>query len=480
MINSRKNTLISTARELIDNGQAKEAVKLLREYVRKNTDDAEAFELLSRACAGLMLYDEAIAFLTEAQRISPAADFSTNLGMLYYRKGNYTEAYTQLSSAGGGSVFRKHTLEAITDVEILLAFAGCAAQIGDTAAEKRIISHTRSLYPDREDITERHLQISDNPNAAAAQAKKTIAVFASDDYFLRDIIRHWKERYAVEVFSGGKLNEAAALLRQCDLVWYEWCNQLTIAVSKLPKYAPAVCRLHRYEAFTDMPQNVHWANIDHIVCVSDVIKNQIVKAVPLSIPVSIIPNGVDFEKFTIPLGRDKTYGKRAVFMGYLKKQKGPELLMQCFKKIYDYDPEYTFHIAGTFVEPDVELYLKHIIRELRLPVVFYGWIDNVPEWLRDKDYIVSTSISESFMYALVEGIGCGLLPLIHRWPGADEIYPAECLFFTVDECLNLLKKYEGSDRRAEAGRLRALMVEQYSLEKQLQAVDAVIEKYISQ
>ena len=469
MINTN-NKIISIAQQQLESGNAKNALAVLREYIRTNPNDSQAYVFLSRVCAELSLFDEALTFLKEAERLAPGFDYREEWGMLFYRKDSYKEAYARFSQKG---------IENVTNAEVLTAYAECAARIGDHTAAHRALKKARSVHPERADILCKLAQLSDSlPKMSQTAEKKKIAVFASNDFFLHDIIKHWENQHEVKVFNGSQFNEASALTRWSDIVWLEWCDQLTTAVSKLPKHSPIICRLHRYEAFTDMPRTMHWANIDHLVCVADIVKKHLLSrfAGQISVPISIIPNGVDFRKFTIP--QDKKYGKRVAYVGYLRKIKGLELLIQCFKKIQDYDPEYTFHIAGTFIEPDAEPYVMHMINKLHLPVVFNGWIENIPEWLRDKDYIISTSIFESFMYALVEGIGCGLMPMVHWWPGADDIYPEECLFLTVDNCVDLLRRYEGSDRRAEAERLRAIMVERFALEKQLESIDRVIEKYL--
>ena len=42
-----------------------------------------------------------------------------------------------------------------------------------------------------------------------------------------------------------------------DVTWFEWCDQILIqANQKLRKTSKAVCRLHRGEAFTNMPEEV--------------------------------------------------------------------------------------------------------------------------------------------------------------------------------------------------------------------------------
>jgi len=305
---------------------------------------------------------------------------------------------------------------------------------------------------------------------------KKIAVFTSNDYFLRDIILRLKEKYEVRQFEGSSLSELSSLMRWSDLSWFEWCDNLAVQASKLPKYSKTICRLHRYEIFTDMPGMVNWKNIDHLVCVLDKFGEIAKEKLKLEIPVSIIHNGVNFNKYVLPA--DKKYGKKIAYVGYIKKPKGPALLLQCFKKIYDYDQEYTFHIAGKIVDQEIEIYCDHMIKEMGIPVTFEGWIEDIPSWLEDKDYIICSSISESFMYAIVEGIACGLMPLVHNWPGSDQIYPKESIFLTSDECLEIVQRYETCDKHKKAVELRDTMKSRFSQEKQYSEIEKLIEQYL--
>ena len=119
-----------------------------------------------------------------------------------------------------------------------------------------------------------------------------------------------------------------------------------------------------------------------------------------------------------------------------------------------------------------------MIKEMGIPVSFEGWVEDIPSWFEDKDYIICSSISESFMYAIVEGIACGLMPLVHNWPGSDQIYPKECIFLTSDECLEMVKRYENYDKHKKAIELRDHMKSRFSLEKQISEIEELLEQYL--
>lgn len=460
--------LIVQGKRLLGEKKPKEALSKFREIIRNDADNDEALYWTALSCIDLGLPGEALAVLREAHSKDPENKaYLESLGSITHRMGDFQDSVNYFLQAG---------IDNITDVKSLRLLAGSAEKTYDRDNQIKALERSLELEPDQEDSILRLSELRNGERGKTATRKKKIAVFTTNDYFLRDIITHLEKKYEVKKFDGANLSDIASLMRWSDLSWFEWCDALAVHGSKLPKYSKTICRLHRYEIFTDMPEKVNWKNIDHLVCVLDIFGDIAKEKLNLTIPVSIIRNGVNFSKYTIP--PDKKYGKKIAYVGYIKKPKGPELLLQCFKKIHEYDPEYTFHIAGKIVDPEIEIYFDHMIKEMNIPVYNEGWVSDVPAWLEDKSCIISSSISESFMYAIVEGIACGVMPLVHNWPGSEQIYPGECLFLTADECLDHVKRYESIDRHKKAIQLRDYMQERFSVEKQINEIDTLIEQYI--
>ncbi len=289
---------------------------------------------------------------------------------------------------------------------------------------------------------------------------KKIAFFASQRTFIKDIIARLSKENEARIFGGESLQEMKDLMAWADLTWFEWCDSLIIEATKHPKLCPIICRLHSYEAFTDMPSKVDWSKVDRLVFVNESVKEIFQRQVRTNVPVSIVHNGVDINRFNIPA--DKEYGKKIASVGYINYKKNPALLLYCFKKIHAYDSEYSLHIAGQHQDSRIQLYFEHFLRKNPLPVRFHGWIDDMPAWYADKDYVISTSLFESFHYSIAEGMASGLMPLIHDWYGAKGVYPQEFLFTDPDECLSLLKRQEKLEKHQLAQENRRFIVERYN------------------
>ncbi len=307
---------------------------------------------------------------------------------------------------------------------------------------------------------------------------KKIAIFANYKTFVTDIIEQLKrDNNDVREFTDGNTHDMFELMAWADLAWFEWCDNLLIEATKYPKQCPIVCRLHSYEAFSDMPTKVDWSKVDQLVFVNRSVEELVRPLITGAVPWTVIHNGVDCNKFQISSA--KVYGKKIASVGYINYKKNPTLLLYCFKKIHDYDPEYTFHIAGAHQDARIKLYFDNFLKENPLPITFYGWVDDMAKWYADKDFVISTSLFESFHYSIAEGMTSGLLPLIHNWYGAQYLYPTEYMFGDPDSCLKLLSELEKRDRHEAAENNRRFIMSRYNSKDKFNQISGLLKKVVS-
>ena len=311
------------------------------------------------------------------------------------------------------------------------------------------------------------------PPQSGGIRNRKIAFFAGHQDFLRGIMADLSRENETRLFGGGSVEEMRQIMAWADIAWYEWCDNFIIQGTALPKSCKIVCRLHSYEAFTDMPSKVDWSKVDQLVFVNRSVEEISRQQIPVSIPRSVVHNGVDLQRFALPPGKQTS--KKIASVGYINYKKNPALLLYCFKKIHEYDPEYTLHIAGKHQDPRLQLYFQHFLQRHPLPVYFDGWVEDMPGWFADKGWVISTSLFESFHYSIAEGMASGLLPLVHDWYGADYLYPRDYLFADPDACLSLLRRLEGADHEHLRRLNREHIVQRYNADDKTAELSAILE-----
>jgi glycosyltransferase involved in cell wall biosynthesis len=265
------------------------------------------------------------------------------------------------------------------------------------------------------------------------------------------------------------------LMKWSDISWFEWCTNIAVEASRLPKVCRNIIRLHRFEAYGEWPSLVQWENIDSLITVGNsFVENALLKQIPNirnRTQLITIPNGVNLDKFKFI---DRPRGKNIASVGYLNMRKNPMLLLQCMQKLHYIDPEYKLFFAGNFQDSMLEQYIKYIVHSLNLTdVVFFdGWQEDINAWLKDKQYIVSASIGESQGMGLLEAMACGLKPVIHNFPGSDQIFPSESLFNIAEEfCEQILSE------QYEPYKYRRFVEENYALKNQLAKINKIFTRF---
>lgn len=306
---------------------------------------------------------------------------------------------------------------------------------------------------------------------------KKIAFVASSDTFLQPIISHFTPHNQVRIFAGQSVQELAELVRWADLTWFEWCDRFAIDGSKLPRKGKAVCRLHSYEAFTDAPKQMNWSNIDRLILVSESVGEIIDQFWKVPSRRSVIHNGVDSARF--PFVERPVRGKKIASVGYINYKKNPSLLLQTFKAIHTHDPEFEFHVAGDHQDPRIKVYMDHLLPRLNIPVTFHGWVKDMPAFYADMDYVISTSLFESFHYSIAEGMLSGCLPLIHSWKGSERLYPGGCFFDTPAQAIQLIERYRDGDTGQIARDHRDYIIKRYEWRDRLDEIDRTLDEVLN-
>ena len=447
--------------KLADAGKYQEALVFMQEYLRTVGGNAQVLNDIGAILHCLGRSDEAVEHFIKAQKYQKdSTEILWNLAEAYLAVGKARETM---------QLFDDMERMGILNVDVVNRTANLLLQQNNKADAIEILLRSLSIWPNQEIL---------KPMIEVIRYKRPkIAFFCGGDGFgfLNEIIKFAQQRFQVQVFEEQTEEKLYELMQWSDISWFEWCTNLAILGSKQPKVCKNIVRLHRYEAYGQWPELVNWTNIDTLITVGNsFVKDALIQAVPnlgSQTSIATIPSGINLEKFTF---NERQRGKNIAFLSNLRTVKNPAFVLQCMQKLHYIDPEYRLFFGGIFQNRTLEQYLKHMVDTLDLnDVVFFdGWQEDVNSWLEDKHYIVSTSIIESQGIGLLEAMSCGLKPVIHNFPGADQIFPSEFLFNISEEfCSQIL-----SDNY-QPKKYREFVEENYSLKNQLTEINNIFTKF---
>ncbi|MBF0232124.1 MAG: glycosyltransferase family 4 protein [Desulfamplus sp.] len=226
-----------------------------------------------------------------------------------------------------------------------------------------------------------------------------------------------------------------------EIIWSTWCNEPLVYLSQKKRSALLISHIRSYEILTpSLMQSINWDNIDGAIFVADHIRenaNEMWNNQLSKIPQTTICNCVELDRYPF---YQNGIGYNIVYIGYINHKKGIGLLLQCIDTAVRLNTKFIFHIAGSFQEVRFEVYMKHLIKEMGLDknVIFHGWIKDVPKFLANMNYVISTSPWEGCPNNIIEAMACGVKPLIHNWQGAKKLFPAKLVFNNLSEYLSIL------------------------------------------
>lgn len=256
-------------------------------------------------------------------------------------------------------------------------------------------------------------------------------------------------------------------LKWADTVWLEWANELAVTLThkavEFLKDKEVVLRCHSYEALSGLFQQINFLMVSKVVFVADHMESLGRSMMPKEIPSVVIPNGLQTENFPLSY---KKHGGAIAHLGHISHKKGPMLMLHAFYYLLQNGEDVTLHVGGNMQDMRYDYYLQYMVIKLNLQnnVRFYGKIEDVPAWLQDKECVLCTSPWESQNMSVMEAMLCGCRPLVHTFPGADQIYKPEYCWSTLDE----LHRLYSTETKPEE--YREFIAERYNFNSTLEQV----------
>lgn len=161
--------------------------------------------------------------------------------------------------------------------------------------------------------------------------------------------------------------------------------------------------------------------------------------------VTMIPNGVDTDRFSPRTDQTPRDIFRFIFVGRLTPQKRLALTLQTFKRLHDqYANRASLHLSIIGDGP-LRAELEHAAAQLGIApfVQWHGWVDRerLRELYRDADCLLHTSNIEGMSNTVLEGMASGLPVISSDGPGNRDIVidGENGLVFPVDNADALLE-----------------------------------------
>ena len=262
-----------------------------------------------------------------------------------------------------------------------------------------------------------------------------------DNRFNQIYASYFSKKNEVKVVKPQTNKDLLSVADWADIIWSTWCNEPLIFVSHQKESPVLVTHIRSYEILTPaLMQNVQWQNLSGAIFVANHIReiaNQFWKDQLISIPQTTVHNCVYLDEYPL---YDNGPGRNIAYIGYLNHKKGIGLLLQCIQKALLIGLDVKFHIAGIFQEARFQVYMTHLLKEMGIEkhVVFHGWVQEVTKFLKDMNFVISTSPWEGCPNNIIEAMACGIKPVIHNWRGSKQLFPEELIFNSVDDFVSII------------------------------------------
>lgn len=208
-----------------------------------------------------------------------------------------------------------------------------------------------------------------------------------------------------------------------------------------------------------------WDLVDEVIFIAPHIRDLL--GIELRKPAHIIPCAVDLDKYHFA---QRTHGKDIAVISEKWTSKGTDLILQIALEL---GSEYTIHWLGRWSDYQWEqAYFEEFIRHHSLNFVFTDWIEDenaVDQFLEGKNYLLHASHKEAFSYATAEAMAKGIKPVLHRFYGADDLWP-DMTWDCIEQAVEDIQFGEyNSDKYKQY-----LIDHEYTLPQMMRKIDEII------
>lgn len=274
-----------------------------------------------------------------------------------------------------------------------------------------------------------------------------------------------------------KVKDTKEFVSWADKILCHWADKYAIVLTDPSiNTKPLYVILRSYEIFSadgwaDLGL-IRWDNIKQLFMLNEAHLHPFHCRVNGVNPI-FIKNGIDVDEW-IPQGEKNPH--KIAWICNLNEKKGVELVVQAIHELNKVNNVVLEHIGQN---QDIRrwYYLEQVMPRLNTRWYNSGYKnshDFVKEFLKDKGFIISTSIAEGNPMNIIEAMASGVIPLVHTWPGSEHQFPKECLWTTFDDLREIYRKL--SNDADASDRMREFAVKKYDYRVTYKPVVDVIER----
>lgn len=283
-----------------------------------------------------------------------------------------------------------------------------------------------------------------------------------------------------------------SLVQWADVVWFDTCDNNIHMATNPPKDNPdfagydmhemdltgkkIIVRAIDIEVWQGHHASAIWDIVTDLIFIAPHIRNLVeLEALPGYNPdlkVHTVSCAVDLNKWRY---RHRGPGFNIAVVSERWISKGTDLILQIAMKLKKINPNYKIHWLGQRSGDTWDLaYFDDFIEHNNLNIEITNILNDgrtVDEFLDDKDYLLHASHKEAFSYATAEAMAKGIKPVVHRFYGADALWPA-ITWSTVDEAVDMIT---ASDREYHSAMYKQYLINHgYTLSQMMQKFELII------
>ncbi len=318
---------------------------------------------------------------------------------------------------------------------------------------------------------------------------KRICIFDPYGGKFSDGMQKWWAEHGYEVEYQRYYNPQTALW--ADILWFETCDNNLLSATKPSEALLAddanfkpwdlhdmdltnkkvIVRPIDIEVWQGHHNASRWDVVDDVIFIASHIQGVAnVHELPErreDLRVHLIPHSVDLDKWTF---KKRKPGFNIAVVSERWMSKGTSEILQIALKLKQIDERYKITWLGQRSDyPWEHEYRDEFVEHHKLNLEFVNIVDSVDEFLEDKNYLLHCSHKEAFSAATAEAMAKGIKPVVHRFYGADDLWPG-LTWSSIDEAVDMI-----TDGTYDSPSYRQYLIDhRYTLPQMMERIDKVI------